>query len=568
MRGRRTARRLVKAPRAAVGKLAYRVRRRVTNTVASAAPEQPSLRRLLPADLLRLADSSDDHEITTHRARYVIAHRQADVTRWRLAAQTATAVAESLESAGVPFFAMQLPFTRTTRWGVRRDDLAAVVDAIGRSLGAEGFYYHSRETGLPRPVTEAPTSEELESIRDLSVFQYVRCTTIGKLYGAPDGCRIAVWDDHEDRETLVAPDRQSIVQEIDRSDPLPLTTRARWDGWAEPSIVGATGDASAIEFPVDAVYLWVDDSDPQWRAKRAAVRRRLGLADASGASDAHYFRDRGELRASMRSLETHAPWIRHIYLVTDEQTPDWLDAEHGRVTVVDHREIFSDGEALPSFNSHAIASQVHRIPGLSDHYLILNDDVMFTAPVTPYDFFTTAGQLRIFFSRSRRPDISRELQNPLERARSNSAELIERDFGRRASEVFAHVPIAQSKQIATEVVERYASEIAGTVRSPFRSDTDVESNSWLHLYTALFTGRGVRSAIRYGYFNIGDPSVRERLLLKGYPDNVSVICLNDVPSPDGEDEADPGWLPTWLAQTFPIPTAFELPDTQAKEQPS
>lgn len=567
MRGRRTARRLVTAPRAALGKVAYRVRRRVTNTVASAAPEQPTLRRLLPADLLRLADSSEDHEITTHRARYVIAHRQAGVTRWRLAARTATAVAESLERAGVPFFAMHLPSTRSTRWGVRRDDLATVIDALGRNLGPEGFYYHSRETGLPRPVTETLTTDELESLRDLSVFQYVRCTTTGKLYGAPDGCRVAVWDNHADRETLVAPDRQSIVQEIDRSDRLPLTTRARWDGWAEPSIAGSAGDASAIEFPVDAVYLWVDDSDPRWRAKRTAVRRRLGLADPSGASEAHYFRDRGELRASMRSLETYAPWIRHIYLVTDDQTPDWLDTGHDRVTVVDHQEIFSDREALPSFNSHAIASQIHRISGLSDRYLILNDDVMFTAPVTPYDFFTTDGQLRVFFSRTRRPDISRDRQNPLEHARSNSAELIHRDFGRRASEVFAHVPIPQSKQVAVEVAERYASEIAVTVCSPFRSETDVESNSWLHLYTALLTGRGVRSAIRYGYFNIGDPSVRERLLNKGYPDNVSVICLNDVPPPDGQDEADPEWLTTWLARTFPIPAPFELPATPTRHTP-
>lgn len=565
---RGVARRLVTAARKAVGKATYRVRRRVTRTIASAAPEQPTLRRLLPAELLELADSSDAHEITTHRAHYVIARRQADVTRWQLAAQTATAVAECLERAGVPFFAMHLPATRTARWGVRRQDLATVIEAIAGDLGGEGFYYHARELGLPRPVTHPLAAEELDSVRDITCFQYVRCTTIDKLYGAPDGCRIGIWDDHEDRATLVAPDRQSIVQEIDRSDPLPLTTRPRWDGWPEPCLSGSTADASAIDFPVDAVYLWVDDSDPRWREKRAAVRRRLGLAEPSGAGDTHYFRDRGELRASLRSLQAHAPWIRHVYLVTDEQSPDWLDTQHGRVSVVDHREIFSDTEVLPSYSSHAIGSQVHRIPGLSDHYLILNDDVMFTAPVTPYDFFTPSGQLRVFFSRSRRPAISREHQNPLEQARSNSAELIHRDYGRRASEVFAHVPIAQRKDVAAEVAQRYAQEIAVTLRSPFRSATDVESNSWLHLYTALFTGRGVRSALRYGYFNTGDPQVRERLVTNGYPDNVRVICLNDVPPPGGEDDADPGWLTDWLARTFPIAAPFELPATPTPDSPA
>lgn len=158
---------------------------------------------------------------------------------------------------------------------------------------------------------------------------------------------------------------------------------------------------------------------------------------------AHHFRDRGELRASMRSLEMHAPWIRHIYLVTDGQCPPRLDREHGRVTVVDHTEIFAATDALRTYNSHAIGSQVHRIPGLSDHYLLINDDVMFNSPVTPYDFFTATGQLKISFSRSRRPDIAREHQNPLEQARTNSAELMERQFGRRASDLF-EIPAMQS----------------------------------------------------------------------------------------------------------------------------
>jgi hypothetical protein len=559
-------RRLVTASRRASRLTSPRKPRRVER-----APDAPAIRhreaQAPPPALRDLAASAEEREITTYRGRFVVSRRQTDVSVWRLAADTATAVAEALDRAGVQCFAMHPPYARVSRWGVRRDQLTAAMRAMGETLGEQGFYYCDEDQSRPpRLVTEGLNPAQLESLGGMTVFQYVRCTTTQRLYGLPDGCHIAVWDPSPARPTLVAPERGGTVQEVEDHHPLTLATRQRWDGWSEPTIASTGGDASAIEFPVDAVYLWVDDSDATWRAKRAMVRARLGLDTSTEQAEAtlasHSFRDRGELRASMRSLEMYAPWVRHIYLVTDDQCPPWLDAQHGRVTVVDHTEIFDTPEALPSYNSHAIGSQVHRIPNLSDHYLLINDDVMFNSPVTPYDFFTPTGQLKVSFSRSRRPDIGREHQSPLEQARTNSAELIERDFGRRASELFAHVPIPQRRDIADEVARRYAQEITATVHSPFRSATDVESNSWLHLYTALFTGRGTRSTMRFGYYGIGDPEVRARLDESAPSPRTKVICLNDVPSTGSAEEADPDWLSAWLDRRFPIPTPFEGPTIQ------
>jgi hypothetical protein len=44
----------------------------------------------------------------------------------------------------------------------------------------------------------------------------------------------------------------------------------------------------------------------------------------------------------------------------------WLDTEYPGITVVSHREIFGDTGRLPTFNSHAIESRLHRIPGLAE----------------------------------------------------------------------------------------------------------------------------------------------------------------------------------------------------------
>lgn len=49
------------------------------------------------------------------------------------------------------------------------------------------------------------------------------------------------------------------------------------------------------------------------------------------------FEDNEELRYSLRSVERHAPWVRHIFIVTNGQIPSWLNLDNPRVTVVTHQ---------------------------------------------------------------------------------------------------------------------------------------------------------------------------------------------------------------------------------------
>jgi hypothetical protein len=513
--------------------------------------------------LARLAQR-ERRELTRYQGAEILAVLDDDATPWRMPARAADAVAAALDEAGVPYFATQPAWSRATQWAVRRRDVAAVVESLRRTLGPEGFYYGaSGGVESPRLVAEGLEPADLANVRRLAVFQYVRCTATRRLYGPTQGTSITIWDEDPETGRLAAAVRAGTVQEVDASEGLELVGRPRWDGIVQPRLaIDVAPTALEVDFPVDAVYLWVDDSDPRWRAKRDAVRQRLGMAPSPAVDDetlaAHRFRDPGELRASLRSLETYAPWIRRIYLVTDEQRPEWLDVDHGRITVVDHREIFADPSVLPSYNSHAIGSQIHRIPDLADHYLLMNDDVMFSKAVSPSDFFTPQGMLRINFSPVLRAAVSRDRQSDLELARSNAADLLERDYGRRVANLFGHVPVPQRKDIALELEDRYGEEIRRTVASPFRSPDDVVVNSFLHLYTALFTGRGVQGGLKFGYFNIGRPEVRERMDRPETAGSYQVLCVNDVPARDGEAEADPEWLAAWLERTFPFRTTYEL----------
>ncbi|XP_056133052.1 N-acetylglucosamine-1-phosphotransferase subunits alpha/beta [Lampris incognitus] len=110
------------------------------------------------------------------------------------------------------------------------------------------------------------------------------------------------------------------------------------------------------------------------------------------------FEDNEELRYSLRSVERHAPWVRHIFIVTNGQIPSWLNLDNSRVTVVTHQDIFLNQSHLPTFSSPAIETHIHRIPGLSQKFIYLNDDVMFGKDVWPDDFFSHSKGQKVYLT--------------------------------------------------------------------------------------------------------------------------------------------------------------------------
>ncbi|KDO35679.1 hypothetical protein SPRG_18839 [Saprolegnia parasitica CBS 223.65] len=164
--------------------------------------------------------------------------------------------------------------------------------------------------------------------------------------------------------------------------------------------IDTSGVAYAAYGPIDAVYTWVNGSDATWQQSKSHWlqhwRGRNATKDLASAENR--FRDNDELRYSIRSLETYAPWIRRIFLVTDGQVPRWLDLSHPRITVVPHADIFPNASHLPSFASPAIESHLDNIPGLAEYFLYFNDEVFLSAPVLPSDFMSPRGTQNLFFA--------------------------------------------------------------------------------------------------------------------------------------------------------------------------
>jgi len=153
--------------------------------------------------------------------------------------------------------------------------------------------------------------------------------------------------------------------------------------------------------PVDVVIAWVDG-----RHRKHRVKRRRYLADSGRdtkperlAVNAQRFSDNDEIRYCLRSIHNYAPWVRTIWLVTDDQVPASIArrrAERYNIRIVDHREIFRGYEQLlPTFNSLAIETMLWRIEGLADRFLYFNDDMMLVGPVKPTDFFSRGGKVNL-----------------------------------------------------------------------------------------------------------------------------------------------------------------------------
>jgi len=139
---------------------------------------------------------------------------------------------------------------------------------------------------------------------------------------------------------------------------------------------------------IDLVYLWVDGNDLEWQAKR-----RLFFGNTEENTETNCkgrYVNNDELKYSLRSVEKHAPWIRKIFIITDNQTPEWIDVTNPKIKIVDHKDIMPEA-CLPCFNSFVIEYFLYKIPDLSERFLCANDDMFINADVLPDFFFANDG---------------------------------------------------------------------------------------------------------------------------------------------------------------------------------
>jgi hypothetical protein len=406
-------------------------------------------------------------------------------------------VADAFEAHGVPYFVLDAEPERRRIVVVSLKDRARALQALNQEL-REGPTYiatvKDRKTRNPRLVGRAALPRRSSVV---CVFQVLASESGGYLGGPELGCDVEFWRETSHSEpaafngeavpagSLIAPRRNRWADIITPSArktvlrPVDGTPRPMLETINHPHLFQVTE-------PIDVVYTWVDGSDPDWILRKAAAQNehvsRSSLMHALAANDSRYM-SRDELRYSLRSLDMYADWVRHVFLVTDDQVPSWLDLSNPRITVVSHRELFGDRGRLPTFNSHAIESQLHRTPGLSEHYLYLNDDVFFGRPVSPDLFFHSNGLSKFFVSHAKvglGPAAPEDM--PVMSAAKNNRDLIVKMFDRALSNKFKHVPHPQRRSVMRDMEQDFAADFERTAASQFRSHDDVSISAALARY--------------------------------------------------------------------------------------
>ncbi|MGP9542599.1 stealth conserved region 3 domain-containing protein, partial [Glutamicibacter sp. AOP5-B1-3] len=451
-----------------------------------------------------------------------------------------------LESKDISFVPIETYGYYRHALAIREDDLDLLLDAFleisapniavrckkGNARLVHRDWYPARGV-VPYQLSEADV---------FRIFNHYSDPLDSKIVGAIASTDIELWHWDSDAEVYKAPRHNRSVDQL-------LGTQFEREA-ARPS----TPLWSSVTFPIDVVYTWVDDTDVDWQERK---RNHLPLVDGLHpmATSSVRFRNRDELKYSIRSLRMFAPWVNNIYIVTDKQRPGWL-ADESDIVVVDHRELFPDAASIPTFNSHAIESVLHRIPDLAEHFLYLNDDVMFMRYQDPETYFYSNGIAKFFHSPVKIADLG-DFTEPHMWAAVNNRQLLNQRFDRLIAQSMLHTPHPHRKSILKKIEKEFP-DIFSVVRlNRFRSSDDISLLSSFAQHYGYFVGSYAPGSIRYTYCAIGSANSRQRFRELAVEERFDVLALGESNSPELSEEDADGVLSGFFASKFPVASRDE-----------
>ena len=305
---------------------------------------------------------------------------------------------------------------------------------------------------------------------------------------------------------------------------------------------------------IDFVILWVDGSDPAWLREKNKYR---GITEDESNSVNRY-RDWGLLPFWFRGIEKFTPWVRRIHFVTWGHLPAFLRTDIPKLHIVRHDE-FIPADYLPTFSSHAIEMNIHRIPGLADHFVYFNDDTFLLRAFQEEEFFRdglpcTEGE--------ERPLELNGVPGIWQHAAVNDLGIVNAHFPKREAmashggkyrdrryrwkdnvrtyvlekmfpDCFTgfknlHAPAAYRKATFQEIWEKEPDVLDATCRNRFRTAGDV--NQWLALWWQVAGGQFSPQIIDNLVTSICDETI-DSLCACIEEQQHDYICLND---PEGE----------------------------------
>jgi len=339
---------------------------------------------------------------------------------------------------------------------------------------------------------------------------------------------------------------------------------------------------------IDFVISWVDGSDPAWIEERNKISGEAAQEKTEGdelfgkGSGDERYRDWETLQYWFRGVEQYTPWVRNIYFVTWGHVPKWLNVNHPKLRIINHRDFIPE-EYLPTFNSNVIELNFHRIPGLSENFVYFNDDMVILRPVEEEYFFKKNHPVDML---AFQPVVANEsddympyiyLNNSMTLARHFTKRecvkahrgqyfhpgypllyfgynLLELAFPRYTGFYTQHGPSPLKKSTYETLWEKEGEVLHETCMHPFRDRRDV--NQYLLREWQKLSGDFVPENIEKGFFyhNLSDDN--RRLFQAMNNPKKKIFCINDSASVSEYDRVK-GELVGILKKILPRKSTFE-----------
>ena len=311
-----------------------------------------------------------------------------------------------------------------------------------------------------------------------------------------------------------------------------------------------------FDFDVDVVYTWVDGNDKNWQQKKSNYDSNSSNKDDI---DVARYEQIDELRYSLRSIASYFKDFRKIFIITDGQTPWWLDTSNKQVEIIDHKDIFPDISHLPVFNSHAIEANLHRIPSLSKKFIYLNDDIFLWNSMGKDKFFKANG-----LSISRFEKIANVHGQPSphfpawKNAAINNNQLLAKKYNLQSYSYHLHCPHSLDKEVCQQMWNEFGEELNKTSQSRFRSINDISPISFLYHAYSFINKHSIKDddwSTKVGIFNTANSEHINKLEKIIHDSTIDFICIND-----GGKERYTEKVIKILETKFPIKAEWELVD--------
>lgn len=278
---------------------------------------------------------------------------------------------------------------------------------------------------------------------------------------------------------------------------------------------------------VDVVITWVNNKDQGWVNKLNYYKYHEINSINPLSIDKARFENHGELFYVIKSIELYMPWIRTIFLVTDNQTPEFPLSE--KVVIIDHRQIINK-KYLPTFNSHVIEAHLHNIPNLSENFIYFNDDV-FVARSLPKSHFLSGNNLSSLFLNKKNLDemVKKGINTPTLSASLNCQELLLKKYNKKISNPLAHTYVPLKKSYFDLAWSFFNKEINNFINNRFRNDNDLNLATFLVPWIMFFEGKSKLSRDICYYFNIRSATAKTNyaFLNRKFKSLPHSFCAND-----------------------------------------